>query len=112
MKPTTVEEYLGQFDGEVLAILQQTRKTLRAALPDATEKISWSMPTYWQTRNLIHFAAQRNHLGVYPGPEAIEAFKDRLAGFHTSKGSIQFLYDKPIPYDLIADLAKFQLADI
>jgi uncharacterized protein YdhG (YjbR/CyaY superfamily) len=112
MKPTTVDEYLAQFDGEILVVLQEVRQRLRAALPEATEKMSYGMPTYWQRRNLIHFAAQAKHLGIYPGPEAIEAFADQLADYHTSKGTVQFPYTKPIPYDLIVSLAKFHLAAV
>ena len=76
-------------------------------LPQAVEKISWSMPTYWKKRSLIHFAAFKKHIGLYPGPEAIEAFADRLSAYKTSKGAIQLPYNQPLPDELIADLAKW-----
>lgn len=105
----TVDEYISEQEEEIQPVLMKVRDTLREALPDSTEKISWSMPTYWQGRNIIHFAAQKAHLGIYPGPDAVVAFQDRLDGFKTTKGAIQFPYKKGIPYGLIADLAKWSL---
>ena len=83
------------------------RNTIRKALPEAEEKISWSMPTFWKGHNIIHFAGFKNHVGLYPGPEAIEEFAERLEAYKTSKGSIQFLYSKPMPLELIEDIAKW-----
>jgi len=71
------------------------------------EKISWSMPTYWKKHNLIQFAEFKKHVGLYPGPEAVEAFADRLQAYKTSKGAIQFPYDKPLPLALIGEIAKW-----
>lgn len=105
--PQNVEEYIAEQPEEIQPILKQVRSVLRQALPDCIEKISWSMPTYWQKRNIIHFAASKNHLGIYPGPDAIVAFADQLAGYRTSKGAIQFSYKKDIPYELIAEIAKW-----
>ena len=105
--PATVDEYLSEQPDKIRPILEQTRRILREALPDCTEKISLGMPTYWKKRNLIHFAAQKNHLGIYPGPEAIEAFRERLQDYRTSKGAIQFPYNREIPYELIAEIAKW-----
>ena len=65
------------------------------------------MPTYWKKRNLIQFAAFKKHVGLYPGPAAVEAFADQLNGYRTSKGTIQFLYDKPLPLELIAEIAAW-----
>ena len=65
------------------------------------------MPTYWKKRNLIQFAASKKHIGLYPGPEAVEAFADRLTDWKTSKGAIQFPYEKPLPLELIAEIAKW-----
>ena len=80
---------------------------IRASLPEAREKISWSMPTYWKGRNLIQFAASRRHIGLYPGPEAVAAFADRLTEYRTSKGTIQLPYSKPLPLELIGEIAKW-----
>ena len=107
--PVTIDEYISEQEEEIQPILRKVRETLKAALPESIEKISWSMPTYWQGRNIIHFAAQKAHLGIYPGAEAVAAFQERLAGCKTSKGAIQFPYKKEIPYELIAEIAKWCL---
>lgn len=81
---------------------------IKAGIPEAMEKISWSMPTYyWRGRSLIQFAASKRHLGLYPGPEAVAAFAERLTEFKTSKGAIQFPYDKPLPLELISEIAEW-----
>ena len=90
---------------EVQSCLRQVDEAIRNALPDAVQKISWSMPTYWKKRNLIQFAAFKKHLGLYPRPEAVEAFAGQLQGYKTSKGASQFPYTAPLPLDLIAELA-------
>lgn len=87
--------------------LRQINETIKSALPDAIGKISWSMPTYWKKRNLIHFAAFKKHIGLYPGPEAVEAFADKLKEYKTSKGTIQFPFDKPLPLELIKEIARW-----
>ena len=89
------------------------RISARSMMPSKThcrtllQKISWSMPTYWKNRNLIQFAAAKKHIGLYPGPAAVEAFADRLQGYKTSKGTIQLPYDKPLPLDLISEIAAW-----
>ena len=87
--------------------LRQINETICGALPDAVPKLSWSMPTYWKKRNLIQFAAFKKHIGLYPGLAAVEAFADQLNGYRTSKGTIQFPYDKPLPLELIAEIAAW-----
>jgi uncharacterized protein YdhG (YjbR/CyaY superfamily) len=87
-----IDDYIFAQAEAVQPLLQSVLKTLRKTLPTATEKISWQMPTFWQGRNLIHFAAQKNHLGIYPGAEAMERFAPRLAQYKTSKGAVQFPY--------------------
>lgn len=86
------DEYIINQRAELQVILLNVREVIRAALPNATEKISYQMPTFWQGRNLIHFAAQKNHLGIYPGAAAMEHFAPRLVEYKTSKGAIQFPY--------------------
>lgn len=112
MKVKTIDEYIVQYDGDVKAILEQTRATIHTAAPQAIEKISWQMPTFWQKQNLIHFAANKNHLGIYPGSEAVTVFSDKLKEYKTSKGAIQFPFNQPIPYALIAEIAKWRLQQI
>ncbi len=104
----TITDFINlQSDPKIREILLQVYKTIREAIPDAEECISWNMPTFRKGKNIIHFAPAKNHLGVYPGPEAIEAYANKLEGYSTSKGAIQFSYKKDIPYDIIADIAKW-----
>ena len=104
----TVDNYITAQPAEVQPILQKIRETIREAAPDAVEKISWKMPTFWQSENLIHFAAFKKHIGIYPGGEATTVFADRLIDYKTAKGTIQLPLDKPIPYDLIADITRWR----
>ncbi len=105
--PETVEAYIASQAEEAQARLYQINDVIKKSIPEAKEKISWSMPTYWKGRNLIQFAAAGKHIGLYPGPEAVEAFAERLKGYKTGKGSIQFPYSKPLPLDLIAEIAAW-----
>ena len=106
-KPETIDQYIEFQEEAVRPYLQAVRETIRAAIPDAQEKISWSMPTFWKKRNLIQFAASKHHIGLYPGPEAVEQFQDRLIGYETSKGTIRLPYQEDLPLGLIADIAKW-----
>lgn len=105
--PETVAEYIREQPEEVQPILWQLQETIREAIPDAKEKISWSMPTFWKGCNLIQFAASQKHIGLYPGPEAVEVFADRLEGYPTSKGTIRLPLNQPMPLELIADIARW-----
>jgi uncharacterized protein YdhG (YjbR/CyaY superfamily) len=89
---SVTDEYIYYQPENIRTILLRVREAIRSALPDAAEKISYRMPTYWQGHNLIHFAAMKNHLGIYPGAEAMEHFALRLTEYKTSKGAIQFPY--------------------
>ena len=100
-----IDQYISDQREDIQSILHQVRETLRSALPEAEERISWRMPTYWKDKNIIHFAAFKNHMGIYPGDIAIEHFRYRLSDYRFSKGAIQFPYDRPIPLDLIRDIA-------
>lgn len=106
-KPETIDEYVTAQPENLQPFLKEVRDTIRKAIPDAEEKISWSMPTFWKGHNIIHFAGFKNHVGLYPGTEAVEEFSERLKGYKTSKGSIQFLYSRPIPLELIGDIARW-----
>lgn len=105
--PKTVNEYIALQPEKNQPFLYRVRDILRTALPEAQECISWQMPTYRAKRNIIHFAGFKKHIGIYPGPTAVEAFAARLNGYKTSKGAIQLPYDKPLPSELIADIAKW-----
>ena len=106
-KPLTIDEYIDAQDEAVRPKLREIRAVLQTALPDAQERMSWSMPTYWKGRNIIHFAASKKHLGLYPGDEATTKFAEELAGYTVSKGTIRLPYDKELPAELIARIAKW-----
>ncbi len=110
--PVTIEEYILSQPEDIQPYLRQVNEAIRASIPEAKEKISWSMPTYWKGHNLIQFAAAKKHIGLYPGPEAVEAFAGKLTGYKTSKGTIQLPYSKPLPLELIAEIAKWCEAKI
>ena len=97
------------FPEEVRPYLNQVNEAIRAGLPEAKEKISWSMPTYWKGKNLIQFAVFQKHIGLYPGPEAVEAFAQQLEGYETSKGTIRLPLDWPLPLETIAELGRWCL---
>ena len=105
--PETVEEYIAAQPEEIREYLKRIREVLLAALPEAQERISWSMPTFWREHNIIQFAGFKKHVGLYPGPEAVEAFSGRLKEYKTSKGAIQLAYGRPVPAELISDIARW-----
>jgi uncharacterized protein YdhG (YjbR/CyaY superfamily) len=106
-KPETVDEYIAAQPKSVQPFLKQVRDAIREAIPDAQEKISWSMPTFWKGHNIIHFAGFKNHVGLYPGEEAVKEFSEHLKDYKFSKGSIQFPYSKPMPLELIGEIARW-----
>ncbi len=101
-----VEEYIASFPSEIQVILEKVRQIIRKAAPEACESISYGMPTYKLKRVLVHFGGQKTHLGFYPKPSGIEAFKEELAGCDTSRGTIRFPWGNPIPYDLIMRIGE------
>lgn len=109
-KINTIDAYIAGRPAEIQAVLHKVRKTIRSAAPNALEKISWQMPTFWQGENLIHFAAFKKHIGIYPGDLSQAPFEERLAGYHRTKGAVQFPLDKPIDYELIADITRWRVA--
>ena len=109
--PQTIEEYIVEFTPEIQEKLVMLRKVIKEAAPEATEKISWGMPTFVLHGNLIHFAAFKNHIELYPSPSGIDNFKDDLSEFKSSKGAIQFTYVKEMPYELISKIVKFRVIE-
>jgi uncharacterized protein YdhG (YjbR/CyaY superfamily) len=107
----SVDEYILQFPLEVQEILQKLRKVIKEAAPEAEEKISWQMPTFVLHGNLVHFAAYKNHIGFYPAPSGIDAFKQELSEYKGAKGSIQFPIKKPLPYEVISNIVKFRVVE-
>ena len=106
-----IDEYISTFPGDIQAILQKVRLTIREAAPQAQEAISYQMPTFKLEGNLVHFAAHPKHIGFYPAPSGIEHFQNELTGYVTSKGAIQFPIDQPIPFDLIGRIVKFRVQE-
>lgn len=97
-----MDAYIAEWPPEIQDILVKTRELIHATVPGVTEHISWGMPTFKrQGKNLFHFAANKAHLGIYPGPEVIESLQTELAAYKTTKGAVQFLYKEEIPYALI-----------
>lgn len=107
VKPKTVDEYIAAQEERVQPRLEELRSLLRAALPEAEERISWSMPTFWKGQNLIHFAAAKKHAGLYPGGEATAVFAEELKDLDVSKGSIRLPYDRELPAELIQRIARW-----
>ena len=107
----TVDEYILQFSPEVQEKLQSLRKVIKESAPDAEEKISWQMPTFALHGNLVHFAAHTKHIGLYPGARGIEVFKHKLSEYKSSKGAVQFPFEKPMPYELISEIVRFRVAE-
>lgn len=102
----TIDEYLATFPPEVRVALKQLREFISKLAPEATEKISYGIPTFFLNGNLIHFAGYEHHIGLYPGAGAIAEFKDELKTYETSKGTIRLPIDKPLPFDLISKIIK------
>ena len=107
VKPQTIEEYIAMQDEALQPRLSEVRAIIHAAIPDAEERISWSMPTFWKGRNIIHFAAAKKHLGLYPGGEATQAFAYALKEYDVSKGTIRFPWNKELPAELIQRIARW-----
>ncbi|MDQ0194176.1 iron chaperone [Paenibacillus wynnii] len=107
----SIDDYIAQFTPEVQEILKTLRKVIQDSAPDAKEKISYQMPTFELNGNLVHFAAFKNHIGFYPAPRGIEAFKEELSEYKGAKGSVQFPIGKPLPYELISKIVKFRVAE-
>ena len=107
--PSNIDDYIESFPNDVQKILKRIRQTIRKVAPGAEEAIKYQMPTFVLNGNLIHFAAYKNHIGLYPAPMGIEKFKRELAVYKGGKGSVQFPLDKPIPFDLISRIVKFRV---
>jgi uncharacterized protein YdhG (YjbR/CyaY superfamily) len=109
--PKSIDEYISGFSVEVQETLKTLRKVIKESAPNAEEKISWGMDTFVLHGNLVHFAAYKNHIGFYPSPSGIDAFKNQLSEYKGSKGTIQFPIQKPLPYELISKIVKFRVEE-
>jgi uncharacterized protein YdhG (YjbR/CyaY superfamily) len=109
---TTIDEYIAEFPPETGAALEDMRALIRAAAPDATETISYAIPTFdLNGRHLVHFAGYAKHVGFYPVPSAMAAFADELAPYRSGKGSARFPLGQPLPADLIRRVVEFRVAE-
>jgi uncharacterized protein YdhG (YjbR/CyaY superfamily) len=107
----TIDEYIATFPDDIQKKLKEVRAVIKAAAPEASEKISYQMPTFFLFGNLVHFAAFKNHIGFYPAPRGIEEFQNELSVYKGAKGSVQFPLDQPMPLDLISRIVKFRVKD-
>lgn len=111
LNPKTMDEYFAMHPKETQTIMQTIRATIRKAAPKAEETINYQMPTFTLEGNLVHFAAYKNHIGFYPAPSGIEAFKKEISKYKWAKGSVQFPIDEPIPLALITKIVKFRVKE-
>jgi uncharacterized protein YdhG (YjbR/CyaY superfamily) len=106
-----MDEYISQFPKNIRYILEDLRRLIKESAPEAEETINYGIPTFKLNGNLVHFAAFKNHIGFYPTPSAVVAFKKELVPFKQAKGSVQFPLDKPIPFDLVKKIVKFRVKE-
>ncbi len=106
-----IDDYIKSFPEDVQLLLVQVRETIKKMAPNATEDIKYGMPTFILNGNLVHFAAFKNHIGFYPVPTGIEAFKAELSMYKMGKGSVQFPIDEPMPLKLIEKIVAFRVSE-
>jgi uncharacterized protein YdhG (YjbR/CyaY superfamily) len=106
-----IDSYMAQFPEETREKLRKIRQTIKKAAPEATETMSYGIPTFKQKKNLVHFAGYKKHIGFYPTPSGIEAFKQELSEYEVTKGTVNFPLEKPIPYDLIKKIVEYRLKE-
>ena len=108
---TSIDEYIAGFPPPVQARLRKLRATIRRAAPGAEEAIAYGVPTYRLNGNLVHFAAFAKHVGFYPAPSAITAFRKELATYRSAKGSVQFPHDRLLPLSLVSKIVRFRVKE-
>ncbi|HLL78073.1 MAG TPA: DUF1801 domain-containing protein [Ktedonobacteraceae bacterium] len=108
---SSIDEYIAAFPKDIQVKLEEVRATIRAAAPDAEERISYQMPTFALNGNLVHFAALKNHIGFYPTSSGIAAFKDEVSRYEGTPGAVKFPIDQPLPLDLIRKITLFRVAE-
>lgn len=108
-KPKNIDEYMIGFPEETQLLMEELRETIHKAAPEAEEVISYSMPAFKWHGILVYFAGYKNHIGFYPGSGAIAAFEKELSKYKTSKGTVQFPLDKPLPLALVTKIVKLRV---
>ena len=110
---TSVDEYIAEFPADTREVLEELRTLIRTAAPEATETISYAIPTFdLNGRHLVHFAGYARHVGLYPTPSGTEAFRDELNAYKGAKGSVQFPLGQPLPADLIRRIVEFRVKEV
>ena len=107
----TIDEYLNTFPENVRTILNELRQTIKEVAPEAEETINYQIPTFTLNGNLVHFAAFQNHIGFYPTPSGMEAFKEELSSYKSAKGSVQFPINEPLPLPLIRRIVEYRVKE-
>lgn len=107
----SIDEYIASFPKNIQKILQQLRQVIRDAAPEAKEAISYKIPTFKLNGNLVHFAAFSDHISFFPTSSGVEAFQHKLHSYKTSKGTIRFPINEPIPFDLIREIVRFRVKE-
>jgi uncharacterized protein YdhG (YjbR/CyaY superfamily) len=107
----SIDEYIATFPEDIQALLEAVRATIKASAPGAEERISYQMPAFALHGNLVYFAALKNHIGLYPTGSGIEAFKDELSMYETTKGSVKFPINQPLPMELISRIVQFRVTE-
>lgn len=106
-----IDAYIAPFPEPVQQAMQAVRAAIHEAVPEVTEAMAYGIPTFKWKGNLVHFAGYKNHIGFYPAPSGIEAFKDELSVYKMAKGSVQFPLDQPIPLELIQRIVRFRVEE-
>jgi uncharacterized protein YdhG (YjbR/CyaY superfamily) len=110
---SSIDEYIAAFTPETQAKLEEIRALIRSTAPEATETISYAIPTFdLKGKHLVHFAGFAKHVGFYPIPTGMEAFKAELSAYKTGKGSVQFPLSEPLPTDLIQRIVEFRVGEV
>jgi len=109
----SIDEYIAELPDETQKVLEELRTLIREVAPDATETISYAIPTFnLNGKHLVHFAGYAKHVGLYPAPSGMSAFEGELAPYRHSKGSVQFPLGRPLPTELIRHIVEFRVAEV
>lgn len=107
--PKDIDDYISRYPADVQQLLRKMRQTIHKAAPKATETISYGIPAFRLNGMLVWFAAFKNHIGFYPGAEAMKVLKKELSAYKGAKGSVQFPFDQPLPLPLVNRIVKFRV---
>jgi len=110
-RPETIDEYIAAFPKNVQVLLKEMRTAIRSSAPGATEAISYQIPTFRLNGNLVHFGAFKNHIAFFPTSSGVKAFQKELSSFATSKGTVRFPLDKPLPIGLVKRIVKYRVKE-